>query len=135
MRNEKLDAFLYKNRLKSSDLVEFWGVTKGVVSQILNGTTKLPTKRLEELLNNPHGWDVSMLTETQPENAVEEKPEEVRTLDKLFALVDDQRAEIKMLLSMLREKDEKIDELRRELDARKKEVAQSADRSSAADAV
>ena len=65
MKNEKLDEFLYKNRLKSSDLVEFWGVTKGVVSQILNGTTKLPTKRLEELLNNPHGWDVSMLTETQ----------------------------------------------------------------------
>lgn len=65
MKNEKLDEFLYKNRLKSSDLVEFWGVTKGVVSQILNGTTKLPTKRLEELLNNPHGWDVSMLTENQ----------------------------------------------------------------------
>ena len=66
MKNEKLDEFLYKNRLKSSDLVEFWGVTKGVVSQILNGTTKLPTKRLEELLNNSHGWDTSMLAD-QPE--------------------------------------------------------------------
>ena len=66
MKNEKLDEFLYKNRLKSSDLVEFWGVTKGVVSQILNGTTKLPTKRLEELLNNSHGWDTSMLVD-QPE--------------------------------------------------------------------
>lgn len=74
MKNEKLDEFLYKNRLKSSDLVEFWGVTKGVVSQILNGTTKLPTKRLEELLNNPYGWDVSMLTENQPEIPAEEKP-------------------------------------------------------------
>ena len=61
MKNEKLDAFLYANRLKSSDLVEFWGVTKGVVSQILNGTTKLPTKRLNELLNNDKGWDTSML--------------------------------------------------------------------------
>ena len=71
MKNEKLDEFLYKNRLKSSDLVEFWGVTKGVVSQILNGTTKLPTKRLEELLNNPNGWDVSMLTDVQSN---EEKP-------------------------------------------------------------
>jgi hypothetical protein len=78
MRNEKLDEFLYRNRLKSSDLVEFWGVTKGVVSQILNGTTKLPTKRLEELLNNPYGWDVSMLTEesrdSKPELVVEYKP-------------------------------------------------------------
>lgn len=73
MKNEKLDEFLYKNRLKSSDLVEFWGVTKGVVSQILNGTTKLPTKRLEELLNNQNGWDVSMLKD-QPEIPAEEKP-------------------------------------------------------------
>lgn len=78
MRNEKLDEFLYRNRLKSSDLVEFWGVTKGVVSQILNGTTKLPTKRLEELLNNPYGWDVSMLTEeardSKPELVAEYRP-------------------------------------------------------------
>ena len=74
MKNEKLDEFLYKNRLKSSDLVEFWGVTKGVVSQILNGTTKLPTKRLEELLNNDRGWDISMLAGNQPEVPAEEKP-------------------------------------------------------------
>jgi hypothetical protein len=74
MKNEKLDEFLYKNRLKSADLVEFWGVSKGVVSQILNGTTKLPTKRLEELLNNPHGWDTSMLTERQSEVSAEEQP-------------------------------------------------------------
>lgn len=63
MEHERLREFLYRNRLKSNDLVEFWGVTKGVVSQMINGNTKLPTKRLEELLNNPYGWDTSMLTE------------------------------------------------------------------------
>lgn len=101
MKNEKLDEFLYKNRLKSSDLVEFWGVTKGVVSQILNGTTKLPTKRLEELLNNPHGWDVSMLTEesrdSKPELVAEQKP---------------QLSNVEILLrDMLAEKEAKIDAL------------------------
>ena len=101
MKNEKLDEFLYKNRLKSSDLVEFWGVTKGVVSQILNGTTKLPTKRLEELLNNPHGWDVSMLTEesrdSEPELVAEYKP---------------QLSNVEILLrDMLAEKEAKIDVL------------------------
>lgn len=101
MKNEKLDEFLYKNRLKSSDLVEFWGVTKGVVSQILNGTTKLPTKRLEELLNNPHGWDVSMLTEesrdSKPELVAEHKP---------------QLSNVEILLrDMLAEKEAKIDAL------------------------
>lgn len=76
MKNEQLDEFLYKNRLKSSDLVEFWGVTKGVVSQILNGTTKLPPKRLAELLNNDRGWDVSMLMDSnQSEDVMVENPE------------------------------------------------------------
>lgn len=76
MKNEQLDEFLYKNRLKSSDLVEFWDVTKGVVSQILNGTTKLPPKRLAELLNNDRGWDVSMLMDSnQSEDVMVENPE------------------------------------------------------------
>ena len=135
MRNEKLDAFLYKNRLKSSDLVEYWGVTKGVVSQILNGTTKLPTKRLEELLNNPHGWDVSMLTESKMENPVVEQPQDMSIADKLFALVESQQRDIKTLLAMLKEKDEEISRLREELDARKRGCASNVAPSSDATAV
>ena len=128
--------FLKVNSLKQVELSRYLSVTEAAISNVVKGKSEFSEENLIKLLNNPNGWDVSMLmSETQPENAVEEKPEEVRTLDKLFALVDDQRAEIKMLLSMLREKDEKIDELRKELDARKKETAQSAGRSSAADAV
>lgn len=131
-----LKSFRKKNSLTQIDLANYFGVGQGFISQMEKGDRPIPKECISKILANPNGWDVSMLmSEAQPENAVEEKPEEVRTLDKLFALVDDQRAEIKMLLSMLREKDEKIDELRRELDARKKEVAQSAVRSSAADAV
>lgn len=104
MKNEKLDEFLYKNRLKSSDLVEFWGVTKGVVSQILNGTTKLPTKRLEELLNNPHGWDVSMLTEesrdSKPELVAEQKPQ----LSNVEILLRDMLAEKEAKIDILQER-------------------------------
>ena len=102
MRNEKLDKFLYVNRLKSSDLVEYWGITKGVVSQILNGTTKLPTKRVEELLNNPYGWDTSMLTETQSENVQVSKREwgQVNEVDVSFASV---------LHEIMTRREEKID--------------------------
>lgn len=99
MKNEKLAEFLHRNRLKSTDLVEFWGVTKGVVSQILNGTTKLPTKRLEELLNNPYGWDTSMLTEDEP---VEALPSQEDTL------IAELRAQIERLES-------KVDSLNQEL--------------------
>lgn len=98
MKHERLTEFLYRNRLKSTDLVEFWGVTKGVVSQILNGTTKLPSRRLEELLNNPYGWDTSMLIEdAQPQIEAENKPK---------------LSDVEILLrDMLAEKDAKIDTL------------------------
>ena len=99
MKNEKLDAFLYANRLKSSDLVEFWGVTKGVVSQILNGTTKLPTKRLNELLNNDKGWDTSMLVDS---------PEPV--LESAAPAMNLSNVEI-LLREMLAEKEARIDAL------------------------
>ena len=137
MRNEKLDEFLHRNRLKSSDLVEFWGVTKGVVSQILNGTTKLPTKRLEELLNNPHGWDVSMLTETQSrDEMIENKPvEDIAMMDRFLNIIEDQKRDIQMLLEMLRDKDNEIKRLREELDERKRGVAQNAGCSSVADVI
>lgn len=99
MKNEKLDAFLYANRLKSSDLVEFWGVTKGVVSQILNGTTKLPTKRLNELLNNDKGWDTSMLVDSP-----------VPVLESAAPAMNLSNVEI-LLREMLAEKEAKIDAL------------------------
>jgi hypothetical protein len=100
MKNERLAEFLHQNRLKSTDLVEFWGVTKGVVSQILNGTTKLPTKRLEELLNNPFGWDTSMLTQPSETSGALPAQED--------ALVAELRAQIERLQS-------KVDNLNQEL--------------------
>jgi hypothetical protein len=99
MKNKKLDEFLYKNRLKSSDLVEFWGVTKGVVSQILNGTTKLPTKRLEELLNNSHGWDTSMLVD-QPEAPA---PEQSASNNSLLEYLQRKIAELESKVDKLNE--------------------------------
>lgn len=150
MKNEQLDEFLYKNRLKSSDLVEYWGVTKGVVSQILNGTTKLPAKRLAELLNNDRGWDVSMLMDLdQPENPVKEEPEEKRMIDTLLFLVESQKKDIETLIQLVKEKDTKIDELLTlaqdkderieelldEINARKRGDATGAARSSSASAI
>ena len=135
MKNEKLEAFLHANRLKSADLVKYWGVTKGVVSQILNGATKLPTKRLEELLNNPYGWDVSMLKDRGDENVVEEKPAQDEAITTLLGLLAEKDKDIRTLIEMLKKKDEQIDELRNELDARKGGAAPSVVHSSDADAI
>jgi hypothetical protein len=94
MKSVDLQEFLHRNKLKSVDLVRFWGVTKGTVSQFLNGSAKLPPKRVQQLVNNPYGWDVSMLT--QSGTPAEENPSTDSTLiaelrsqiEKLEAKVD-----------------------------------------------
>lgn len=133
MKNEKLDEFLYKNRLKSSDLVEFWGVTKGVVSQFLNGTTKLPTKRLEELLNNPHGWDTSMLQEetSQPSLVAEQIPQLSNVEILLREMLAEKEAKIDTLQELIWELKEENGRLKEQLRA-KGGVAQDAVDSSSA---
>lgn len=140
MKNEQLDEFLYKNRLKSSDLVEYWGVTKGVVSQILNGTTKLPAKRLAELLNNDRGWDVSMLMDSsQPENPAEAPGTERAALSSAEMLLRDMLTEkegkIDALNQVIWELKEENGKLKALLGERKRGTAANADFSSAADAV
>lgn len=121
----KVREFLKVNNLKQRELSRYLGVTEAAISNVVKGKSSFSDENLIKILNNPYGWDVSMLTERQPENAVKEQPDESGMTEKLFALVEDQRAEIKMLLSMLREKDAKIEELRRELDARKGGTAPS----------
>lgn len=130
-----LKAFRKVNSLTQIELAEFFGVGQGFISQMEKGDRPIPREYISKILANTYGWDVSMLTESQPENPVVEKPEDAGTIERLFALIDDQRAEIKMLLNMLKEKDEKIEELRKELDARKGKTASDADGSSAAIAV
>lgn len=140
MKNEQLDEFLYKNRLKSSDLVEYWGVTKGVVSQILNGTTKLPAKRLAELLNNDRGWDVSMLMDSdQPENPAEAPGTERAALSSaemlLREMLTEKEGKIDALNQVIWELKEENGKLKALLGERKGGTAADADFSSAADAV
>lgn len=120
-----LKTFRKVNSLTQIELAEYFGVGQGFISQMEKGGRPIPREYISKILANPYNWDVSMLTESQPENAVKEQPDESGMTEKLFALVEDQRAEIKMLLSMLREKDAKIEELRRELDARKGGTAPS----------
>ena len=132
-----LKAFRKMNSLTQIDLANFFGVGQGFISQIEKGDRPIPKEYISRLLANPHGWKTSLISaENQQESHPrEDRNEDASLTDRLLNIIEEQKKDIQMLLSMLREKDEKIDELRRELDARKKETAQSADRSSAADAV
>ena len=56
-----LRKFLEVNHLKQVDLVRYLDQSASFVSQIVKGTRPIPEDSLNKLLNNKHGWDVSML--------------------------------------------------------------------------
>lgn len=131
MKPADLERFVFENKIKQSFLAEYLGVSPGFISSVISGRKELSEEKLGKVLNNPHGWDTSMLTESQEETPAEEQ-RQPDTLDRLFAIVEEQRKDIATLLAMMKDKDDKIEEMRRELDFLKRGVAQSAVGSSGA---
>ena len=123
--------FLKANGLKQRELATYLEITEAAVSNVVKGKSDFSKENLIKILNNPYGWDTSMLSESQEETPAEEQ-RQPDTLDRLFAIVEEQRKDIATLLAMTKDKDEKIEEMRRELDSLKRGVAQSAVGSSGA---
>lgn len=108
-------AFRKANHLTQIDLADYLGVGQGFISQIEKGDRPMPKESISKILANPYGWDVTMLTSDQPENPMEEQPEERSIVDKLFAILAEEQKSNKILLELLREKDEKIEALQEEI--------------------
>ena len=129
--------FLKVNKLKQVDLARYLGVTEAAISNVVKGKSEFSEENLIKIVNNPNGWDVTMLT-TQSRDVVVERQEskcETDIADRLLAIIEDQKKDIQMLLEMLRDKDYEIKRLRDELDESKKGIAPGADCSLSADAV
>jgi predicted XRE-type DNA-binding protein len=117
-------------------LAEYLEVTQGFISQMEKEMCPIPDWVISKILDNPNGWDTSMLTQSRDEvSEVVEKKIEVNITDRLLAIIEDQKRDTQMLLGMLREKDYEIKRLREELNERKKGVAPSADHSLSANAI
>lgn len=58
-----LKKFRKANSLKQDELAQKIGVSRSFISQVESGYSKLPTNILQTIINNPYGWDVSMLVE------------------------------------------------------------------------
>lgn len=137
-----IDSRTIKNQ---AELTQILSLSKGYVSQLVNGQREPSGEVVSKLANHfpiiNEGWILtgkgSMLidSENQPENPMEEKPEDRVTIDKLFSLVESQRKDIETLIQMMKYKDDKIEELLDELNTRKGETALGAGRSSDADAI
>ena len=96
-----LKAFRKANHLTQIDLANYLGVGQGFISQIEKGDRPIPRESISRLLANPHGWEVSMLTDQSRDS----KPE-------LVAEYKPQLSNVEILLrDMLAEKEAKIDVL------------------------
>lgn len=70
----RVREFLKANNLKQRELASFLSVTEAAISNVVKGKSEFSKENLIKILDNPYGWDVSMLTEDQPEIPAEPKP-------------------------------------------------------------
>lgn len=58
-----LHAFRKANKLKQEDLAKYLNTTRAFISMVETGASKLPSEKLNLLLNNTQGWDTKMLVD------------------------------------------------------------------------
>lgn len=92
-------GFIFYNNINQKDVIEYLGVSKGYMSLVISGKKKLSEDNFRKLIENPYGWDTSMLTESTPQPS-------------LVAEVVPSLSNVEILLrEMLAEKEAKIDAL------------------------
>ena len=91
-------SFIFHNDISQKEVIDYLGVSKGYMSLVISGKKKLSEENFRKLIENPYGWDTSMLEgHPQPELVAETIPQ----LSSVEALLRD----------MLAEKEAKIDAL------------------------
>lgn len=98
----KVREFLKANNLKQRELANYLGVTEAAVSNVTKRKSDFSDENLIKIINNPYGWNVSMLADTKSRDS---EPE-------LIAEYKPQLSNVEILLrDMLAEKEAKIDVL------------------------
>ena len=135
---ERLLTFIAYKELSVSAFEKACGLSNGYIR---NFKGNLGGAKLEDILNAfpelSRDWLLfgkEEASENQPENRVEEKPEEKDSVERMLLLVESQSKVIESLTQLIKAKDEKIEELLEELDARKKGIVTSVVNSSDAHA-
>lgn len=100
MKTIDFKAFRKANNLTQTEVGDYLGVQKAFISAVENGKSKLPKEKYALLLQNPYGWDTSLLSQSNG-------AEEVAPI-KEGALIAELRAQIERLES-------KVDNLNQEL--------------------
>lgn len=56
------EIFIKRNNLKKTAIARYIGVSNGFITQIINGSRRLPQDKLLKIIANPD-WDISMFGE------------------------------------------------------------------------
>lgn len=64
MKGIDIKAFRKANNLTQSELGDYLGCSKAFISAIEKASRPLPFEMLSKLIDNPHGWNISMLPQT-----------------------------------------------------------------------
>lgn len=111
MKGADLKEFRVVNNLTQTQLGDYLGIQKGFISKIENDKEKLPEPKYRKLLNNSHGWDISMLQPSEVGEALQMQEDglvmELRAqIERLESKVDNLNQEIgekNALIRLLRE--------------------------------
>lgn len=121
-------AFLKTNNLKQRDLAYYLGVTEAAISNVVKGKSDFSKENLIKILNNPNGWDTSMLVE---EKTPAPAPSQTEQVDMVIELLKAQNADLQAKVDAL---NQKIGELQALLKKEREELAEIAGASLSADA-
>lgn len=134
MKSIDLKAFRKANNLTQEQLGDYLGIKKSFVSQIESGKCPIPSDKFNKLINNPFGWDVTMLSmESENEFSDLQMAKLMSAYNRMFGA--DNKTFIGYLQSQIDDKDRLIRELYQQIGmleakldlARKGEIAVVAD--------
>ena len=111
MKGADLKAFRKANNLTQEKLGEYLGIKKSFISTIESDKDPMPKDKLTKLLNNPHGWDVSMLQpsevgevlQMQEDGLVAELRAQIERLESKVDNLNQEIGEKNALIRLLRE--------------------------------
>lgn len=121
MKGADLKAFRKANNLTQTKLGEYLGINKSFISTIESDKDPMPKEKLSKLINNPYGWDTSMLTMESENISYDPHMENLLSVYKRMYAGEDKtligflQSQIEVKDALIREKDALINELYKQL--------------------
>lgn len=106
------------NKISQVALAEYLSVTQGFISQIEKELCPTPDWVISKILENPHGWDTSMLVESQPKLVAEQIPSLSNVEILLRDMLAEERAKNDALQELIWELKEENGRLKEQLRAK-----------------